>query len=57
METKIDALLRKYAERFHKCFPVMLCMGMGDEAICAAIQACLDENKPYAPVLDPDTVY
>lgn len=57
MATKIDALLGKYEEQFRESFPLMLCRGMDDEEICATVQACLDENKPYAPALSPMADY
>ncbi len=57
MATKIDVLLGKYEEQFRESFPLMLCRGMDDEAICATVQACLDENKPYAPALSPMADY
>lgn len=57
MATKIDVLLRKYEEQFRESFPLMLCRGMDDEEICATVQACLDENKPYAPALSPMADY
>lgn len=57
MATKIDVLLRKYEEQFRESFPLMLCRGMDDEEICATVQTCLDENKPYAPALSPMADY
>lgn len=53
----MDALLDLYKARFREQFPLMLCRGMTEEAICQIIQKCLDDAQPYDPKLDSDANY
>ena len=53
----MNELLDKYRDKFGEPFPLMLCMGMGDESVCKIIKGCVENGKPYDPQLDPDAYY
>ena len=53
----MDELLDRYKTRFGEQFPLMLLRDESDKDISRMIQRWLDNEKPYAPVLDPEANY
>lgn len=53
----MEKLLEKYLEKFGEQFPLMLCMGMSEEAIMKLIQECIDAGKPYELDDDDKNIY
>jgi hypothetical protein len=53
----MEKLLDEYRERFGEQFPLMLCRGIGDDAVCDIIRKCLEDGEPYNPELDPESNY